>query len=390
MLRRQGRGDRGPAGPPVVAHVSSVHRVSDTRIHLREARSLVEAGLRVHLFANHHDVALPETGVQVHTFRLPGGRFGRLVLAGPWAVIRALCSGSQVVHLHDPELAWAIPLLRVLGRKVIYDAHEDLPVQVLSKPYLNALTRPVAVLAARLIVRMVAKADHVVAATEVIGRSFPAQKTALVRNYPVLRDGEAHVPLDERRLAVGYVGALGETRGVTTLVQSLTDSAFPPGWRAVIAGPAISPDYLDRLRQEPGWVEKVDYRGHLSSDEARDLLDDIRVGIVTLQRTPAYLDSLPTKMFEYFAAGVPAVASDFPLWRDIIHRHECGILVDEESPAAIAAAVGRYAEDPELLRRHGDNARRAALETLNWSGEARTLVGVYESLLGPWAGPATG
>lgn len=389
MLRRRTHDARGRVGPPAVAHVSSVHRVSDTRIHLREARSLAQAGLTVHLFANHHGVELPETGVRVHTLRSPGGRLGRLVLGGPLAVLRAFRSGSRVIHLHDPELAWAIPLLRVLGRRVIYDAHEDLPVQVLSKPYLNAITRPIAVLASKLIVRTAAMADHVIAATEVIGESFPSEKTSLVRNYPVLRTGEGSVPLEDRSLAVGYVGALGETRGTTTLLQSLTESAFPPGWRAVIAGPAVSPAYLDRLRQEPGWVEKVDYRGHVSSDEARDLLDDIRVGIVTLQRTPAYLDSLPTKMFEYFAAGVPAVASDFPLWRDIIDEHDCGILVDEESPAAIAAAVARYAGDPDLLRRHGENARRAALETLNWSGEARTLIGVYESLLGPWSPPST-
>ena len=134
---------------------------------------------------------------------------------------------------------------------------------------------------------------------------------------------------------------------------------------------------LAELMARPGW-QRVDYVGQVAPDKARDLLASARVGIVPFQRTMAHLDALPTKMFEYFAEGVPVVASDFPLWREIIDRFECGLLVDETNPDAIAEAVRCYAEDPAMLARHSHNALEAATHHLAWQAEERVLLEVYD------------
>lgn len=162
------------------------------------------------------------------------------------------------------------------------------------------------------------------------------------------------------------------------MVDALASDFFPDSWRAIIAGAAPA-GLLDSLREREGW-DRADYRGVLAPDAARDLLEQCRVGLVTLQRTPAYLDSLPTKMFEYFAAGIPVVASDFPLWRSIVEQYECGLLVDERDPDSIAEAVAAYADDPAMLARHGVNARDAAKHHLNWASQAAVLVDLYDQL----------
>ncbi|USQ76096.1 glycosyltransferase family 4 protein [Ornithinimicrobium cryptoxanthini] len=339
---------------------------------------MARVGHTVAFVGNAHDIDLPFTGVTLHTIQRRG-RLGRLTLGSLEAVRLALTTNPEIVHLHDPELTWSIIPLRLKGIKVVYDAHEDLPQQVLSKEYLNRWMRPLGSWAAHVIVKLASASDIIVAATETIATRFPSDKTVVVRNFPILRASDAETSMKYRTNAVGYVGVMGATRGTKEMVEAFAHPDFPSTWKAIIAGIGSPENFLGTLRLSDGW-NKVDYRGFVSADDARDLLKECKVGIVTLRRTPAYLDSLPTKMFEYFAAGIPAVASDFPLWRSIIEEYDCGILVNEESPEEIARAVGRYAEDPELLTRHSHNARKAALGDLNWNREEKVMLAAYERL----------
>lgn len=365
---------------PRVVHVSSAHPWTDNRIHYRECASLVEEGYDVSLVALESKVDGPDVGVTL--IKLPRtGRASRVVLGTIRAVRSALKTRARIVHLHDPELAWAIPILRLLGKTVIYDAHEDLPIQVKNKPYLRRAVVPLVVMAAHIIVGLTRLSSHVVAATETIARRYGSPRVSVVRNYPPLRIEEMQAPdVSARELAVAYIGSISPLRGAGVMIESLAHPDFPSNWRLNLAG-SISPDLAEVLAQAPGWTQ-TDFRGQLSSPDARDLLLHSRVGLVLLQDTQAYRDSLPTKMFEYFAAGLPVIASDFPLWRTIVAERDCGILVDERSPAAVAAAVRRYADEPDLLRRHSANARRLAEEELNWSHEAQELLRVYAELSG--------
>ena len=235
--------------------------------------------------------------------------------------------------------------------------------------------------ASRGLVRAASTADLVVSATETIARRFPASRTVVVRNYPPLRDAEAGPgarDVRSRPLSAVYVGGLTETRGARVMVDAFGEEALPEGWRLKLAGSATAP-LIEKLWASRGW-HRVDYAGQVGSEEARDVVLGSRVGLVLLADIPSYRDSLPTKMFEYFAAGVPVVASDFPLWRSIVEENDCGLLVDPTSPAQVAEALRAYAEDPDLLSRHSRNARRLAVEKLNWQPEAATLVAAYGDL----------
>jgi glycosyltransferase involved in cell wall biosynthesis len=361
-----------------VVHVSSAHSWTDNRIHLREAASLVSGGFEVHLVAVEAAGAVSSTGVVLHLIRRRG-RAARVTIGVVHALGTALKINGQIYHLHDPELIPLIPVLRLMRRVVIYDAHEDLEAQVRDKQYLPAWTIPYARILARLLVRLANRwSTHVVAATEAIAERFSANHLTVVRNYARLRPEDSEAPsLGERERRAVYVGAVSKQRGVLEMVDAA--AYFPDGWSLAIAGSMDPPSLGKELDGRPGW-SRVENLGQLSPSAARDLLVRSRVGIVTLHRTVAYLDSLPTKMFEYMGAGIPMIASDFPLWRSIIDRYDCGLLVNEERACEIADGVHFYAANPQVAQMHGNNARRAAIEVFNWEVEAEALVDLYDKL----------
>lgn len=360
-----------------VVLLSSAHPWTDNRIHYREAATLARAGYRVTLVAvDAESSAIPAAGVEVRRIKRRS-RLARFTLGTLDALRCALSTDATIYHLHDPELIPLIPMLRILRKTVIYDAHEDLPSQVKDKHYIPRQLMGAATGAANVLVRMSGLANTVIVATEKIGEKYPV-RTSIVRNYPPLREADRNpLPPADRQAAAVYVGALSDSRGVPEMV-SAADS-FPEGWPLIIAGHSSTSSYREQLSSVRGWERVVDH-GVVSPEAARDLMLSARVGLVTLQRTTAYVDSLPTKMFEYMSAGIPVIASDFPLWRRIIEKYDCGLLVDETDPVSISAAVHRYAQDPELLNRHGENARLAAESSLNWDSQGKVLISVYGRL----------
>jgi len=170
-----------------VVSLSTVHHGHDNRVFNKEAKALVAAGHDYHLVIS-ADRDRIDQGVPVVALHREEGRVRRLVVSQreAWRHLQAL--QPEVLHIHDPEL---IPLALVWRWrhhcKVIYDAHEDLIGQVDTKPYLGAVTRPLAKMAARGLVGLAERsADAVVAATPTVGERFRRASVTVVRNYPWL------------------------------------------------------------------------------------------------------------------------------------------------------------------------------------------------------------
>jgi len=92
--------------------------------------------------------------------------------------------------------------------------------------------------------------------------------------------------------------------------------------------------------------------------------------------------ALPNKIFEYMAAALPIVASNFPLWKEIIEGNHCGICVNPLDPKEIARVIEYLIEHPEEAKKMGENGRKAVLEKYNWENESKKLLDVYKGLSG--------
>jgi glycosyltransferase involved in cell wall biosynthesis len=366
-----------------VAHVSIIHLPLDTRIFLKECRALVGAGHDVHLLVP-GPPAREIDGVRLHSLpELPGHRY-------PWRVWQVLpeiyrlarALAADVYHLHDPDLIPAGLMLRANGAKVIYDAHEDSPVQARS----IYLARPLAGHAISLAWRGFEEAaarhfDGLVGATPAIAGKFPSAKTVTARNFPRLDEFASPGPPEERANLAIYVGNITVIRGIREMVHACGLLPDPLCAGLLLAGsfPRLDPSLQPQVERLPGW-ERVHYLGWQDRPGVLAALRKARVGLVVLHPRPNYLEALPIKLFEYMAAGLPVVASEFPLWRRLVEEAGCGLLVDPLDPTAIAEAVAYLLSHPEDAAEMGRRGRAAVENRYNWDGEAANLVQLYARL----------
>lgn len=373
----------GPASHPAkVVHLTSVHPSWDVRILEKECRTLAREGFRVTLIAPGSGDALVH-GVRVRSVPAASRRLGRALLTIPRVYRAALVENADLYHFHDPELIPVGLLLKLQGKRVIYDVHEDYPKNILSKSWLPRRLRPSIAWAVATVEALAARMlDALVLVIPMEHRRFPRRSSVLVRNFPRLEefppaDAASHI---ERELLVVYVGIIAELRGALDMVRAMSRLPTTLGARLAIAGPIRPLELEDRLRAEPGF-ERVDLLGWLSRDQISELLARARVGICVMHPIPGYPESYPVKLFEYMAAGLAVIVSDFPVWRDIVLGAGCGLVVHPGRPVELAQALELLLKNPAKAQAMGKRGRLAVHERYNWSAEGTRLVDLYRRLL---------
>jgi glycosyltransferase involved in cell wall biosynthesis len=128
-------------------------------------------------------------------------------------------------------------------------------------------------------------------------------------------------------------------------------------------------------------LQGVHLVGYLPPQEGWRRMADFDLGLAVLEPIPNYLESYPTKVFEYMSLGIPPIVSDFPLYRRIVAKHRCGVLVDPLDAEAIARAIIRLKENPAEAAEMGARGRKAASEFYSWESEQAKLLRFYRGLL---------
>lgn len=370
-----------------LVHATTVHSRRDVRIYHKEMRSLRALGRKVVLVVadglgsgpdDVRDVGFVDVGP------LGRGRLARVILGNVRAFRAVSALKPALVHFHDPELIFMALALKARGHRIVYDVHEDYPQQVHSKHWIPKPFRWFAAKSVSAVERLAKKSlDAFVAATPHIARKFPSERTILVQNYPLSEELLLSEPQSyaKRPFHVAYVGGITELRGGRKMVEAMALlSGRLPEARMKWAGPIVPPSFLDEMRELPGW-DKIDYHGVVERAALAAFLGTSRAGLVVLQPTPNYLDSQPNKLFEYMAAGLPVIASDFPLWKQIVTEVDCGLLVNSEDPAAISHAIAWILQNPEAAEAMGRRGKAAVSDRYNWRKEEGKLTQLYTDLL---------
>lgn len=275
-------------------------------------------------------------------------------------------------------------LLRLAGFKIIYDVHEDVRRKIVTKYYIPGILRyPIALMVSLLEWCAANSFNAMVPVTRKIGERFPADKTVVVRNFPIRAELAVPdpTPYHQRALGFAYVGGIEPIRGAFEMIHALGQLLKTvPGARLELAG-NFSPTSLEHsLRRLAGW-DAVHYHGQVGRHKVAQILSRAKAGLVVLHPEPTYFESYPIKMFEYMSAGLPVIASDFPVWRRIINGAECGLLVDPLNSESIAEAMRWILDHPAEAEAMGRRGRQAVEHTYHWDTEAAKLVDLYKKLL---------
>ena len=358
-----------------VCHMTSAHVWNDVRIFMKMCHSLREAGYDVSLVAagesrEYDGIHVVGCGDKPVGRRARMGGFARKV----YETARAL--DCDIYHFHDPELLPYGLKLKKAGKKVIFDSHEDVPEQIMSKYWIPAPLRwIVSKLYKAYESYAVSKLDVVVAATSTIAGKFSsrAKNVVVINNYPRLDDIVFQTkPFEERGNNVCYAGGLSEIRGGRFMVEAVNEL---DNVQLVLAGSCD-----DVIKQVISEGRNIKYLGQLDRKEVNEMYGNATVGLVLLQPLERYKVSKPVKMYEYMAAGLPFVCSDFPLWRELVKETGAGICVPYGDLDAARRAILQLVNDKEMAQKMGIMGRKAVENKYSWNKEIQKLVNLYKSL----------
>ena len=361
-----------------IVHLTSVHSALDIRIFHKECKSLFKSAYDVTLIAKYPQNTVVN-GVKILAIKENKHRLKRFFFSS-WDIYKkALASKASICHFHDAELIFIGILLRLHGKKVIYDVHEDLSSQIMDKDWINPWLRyPVSKLSAImewLTSRFVFSA--IVTATPKIAEHFPSEKTVLVQNFPILNELENKTtPWSEKYNEVAYIGGIEEIRGIKQVIKALN---YSEAATLNLAGRFSSPKDYNEVRQYSVW-NRVNELGFVNRQQVSEILARSKAGLVTFLPAPNHMESQPNKMFEYMSAGIPVIASDFPLWKALIDRYQCGICVNPQKPEEIGVAIKWIMDNPKEAEQMGKKGRKAIEEKYNWPKEEKKLLNLYKKL----------
>ena len=359
-----------------IYHISTVHQRYDGRIK-KECVSLIQAGYDISLVVADGKGDELFTGIKIIDAGFPGkGRVRRFV-KGPKLVRKIIQRDKpDLLHFHDPELLF---LAEKMAKKhiVIYDAHEDLPKQIMSKSYIHPLFRKViAVIAGYIEKRAARKINGVVSVVDEIVERYKKYQpnTVLVANYPVINT-DSIVDFEKKNGKIVYAGAVSEIRGVFEMAKVSKLVQTP----VHIYGPIRNEGIINECNSLSN--SHARFYGLINQETLFDKLKESSIGIIILHPVPNYINSSPNKLFEYMVNGMAVVASDFPVWREIIDTYKCGICVNPLNIEEVANAISHLKNNPEITTQMGKNGREAVLQHFNWSEESKKLLKLYHNLL---------
>ncbi len=365
---------------PKIVQLSSVHTLYDTRIFYKICRSLVDAGYDLDLLVqNPRDEVID--GISVIGLPVAEKKWDRFLKTIPALFKKAIqYPQNTIFHFHDPELIPIGLFLKSCGYRVIYDVHEDVPATILDKEWVY---KPIRNLLSKIADYLEKLANSMLDATVVVTKSIKNrfdESTYLIQNFPKLSELEMGAqPADKlESTQVFYVGRISKLRCIFEMVEAIEKANTERDIRLLLAGTFDDNELRVSVENKKGW-KFTEYKGRVNREELSNYAQKSLAGLVIFKPVANHRNAQPNKLFEYMAQGLPIIGSDFPLWREIVTKNNCGILIDPENAEEISEAILWLESHPEEAEIMGENGKKMILKKYNWSIEEKKLLSVYNS-----------
>lgn len=358
-----------------VCHITSVHHYKDNRIFFKQCASLVKNGYDVYLVASVKDDFV-ENSIKIKSIGEFKSRWKRF-LFGPWRLLKQVNKiKPEVVQIHDPEVTILVPILKLLGYSVIYDIHEDNKAFILEKDYLPRFAKLPLSWVVSIWEWVVVRMSNPVIAEKYYEDRFP--KALKVLNYPLPKPAEAvYEPSGEfSKLNFSneyqwfiYTGNVTLERGALENLKILVDS---PNTAICYVG-RCSTDVAGKI---DNWLNKNNIKStrfmligletYIAQSDIEYILrrHTWRAGLALFPYSPFVDRKELTKFFDYAAAGIPTLCSDFPHWRKLAEERNLGVPYTSSWQDELTNYYNKSVE----------------MNVPSWSSEEKKLINLYDRL----------
>jgi glycosyltransferase involved in cell wall biosynthesis len=378
--------------PIVICHCTIVHTGLKSRTFHRQLLPLAQLGFDVRCVAPIPSCK-PTGDVRIIELA-PRRLFLQRLAAWPALLKHLLRENAHVYHIQDPQLLpLAFALKLVFRRRIVYDAYEDFPSMAAAKASIPARLRPFAAAAVKFVECLAARGfDAIITADPITMRRFArtgGSKKLVFYNFPNLH----FFPAPRTRspeFDLVYRGGISERTGALILLEAL---------RLLAAGPVpprlLLVGYFDNIQAERVFRERVrslglqsliEIRGRIDHESMAAALSEARIGVSPLLAVPKFQKNIPVKIFEYWACGLPVVATDLAPMRPFFRDGEAGLLVQPGSATQLAEAVAWLFDHPASARRMGKRGRQLIVQRFNNEKEVRKLHVLTDLVASPSVG----
>lgn len=360
-----------------ICHMTSAHNSDDVRILKKQCVSLAKNGNNVVLVAQGDSYKYKGVYIKgVGEFH--GGRLKRVIKISRAVYKEAKSVDADVYELHDPELLLYVKRLKKLGKKVIFDSHENYQKQIMEKQYIPKRLRAIVKWIYSIIENNACKyLDAALFPDDENPYKGRVDNCVTIYNTPDLDEFEIKTPFEEKENKVCCIGSLTESRGITQLI----DACYEAGVKLILGG-EFSPKFYEQILKQKKEYSIVEYKGYCKRDEVIDIYNECLIGADTILPVGQYdcTNNLSTKVYEYMAMGIPYITSNFRYNMQIIDDNKCGIYVDPSDSSAIAAAIKKLILHKDLAKEMGYNGKRVVEKEFNWKNDEKRLLDLYEKL----------
>lgn len=366
-----------------ICHISTVHRENDNRILFKQCSSIKKAGYDVSLIIT-SDSRKKINGVEIVPLVKRDGRIHRLLYKSNEAYKKALDIDADIYHFHDPEL---IPIGKKLikkGKKVIYDVHEDVPKQILSKSYLGpkCVKKMISMIFNKYEKLQSKSFTGIITILDELKDEFKKYNNNVisVKNYAMRDIIDKSVAIGDKKnrdeFIILYIGSITKIRGIKEMIKAT--EVFNGKVKLWLAGTWESEDLRKECETLKGY-KNTKYFGQFRAEDLYKYVKASDVGMSILHPTPNYKKAIPTKVIEYMACEIPVILSDFPFWRELFG--DVGSFIDPLDINEISKAIEYYMNNRDAAIITGKQNRERFMKSFCWDSEEKKLLKFYEDIL---------
>jgi len=362
--------------------LAPVHIYDDIRVFRKEAKTLAQNGYDVTLFARiNKDKTLEGIKIRSVEYKNRLERFLKL----PFLFLKAIKTNADLYHIHNPDTLLIGFLLKIFGKIVVYDTHEDFEKKLLIRDWIpKLLKKPIAKLISFFEMLAGILFDKVIITQEELEERI--SNTIIIENAPIIDDefirkvfvNSQNIVTENDILRLIYIGSISENRGLfrmLKIVKSLNKEVETKLW---LIGPQNM--YVDKAKKMDSW-DFVDYLGRLPQEKAFSYLIKSDFGMITLLNKGDFFQTNPNKIFEYMTFGIPFIATDFKKWVNKLDDINAGLFVNVDKTDSISDLVLKVYNDKKTYHTMSDNGKNYIFNKYNWNIEQKKLLNLYSKLL---------